>query len=124
MRSRSSLGMVTRTFVVFGMALAYQLDIRQISTPAEAHHRFVDVAPAPVFAGLGGADDRVAGVLMVGGGVFADRVVAAADVAAGLAHPQVHPLHALRQALLATRHLAREVEDLNRVEVRALSHCR
>jgi hypothetical protein len=64
----------------------------------------------------------VAGLTVVGGGVFADRVVAAADVAAGLAHPQVDPLHALGEALLASRDLAREVEELNRVEVRALSH--
>ena len=33
--------------------------------------------------------------------VFPLRVVAAADVAAGLAHPQVHPAHPERQALLA-----------------------
>src|SRR4051794_36384091 len=90
----------------------------------EAHHHLVDVAPAPVFAGLGRADDRVASVLVMGGGVFADRVVAAADVAAGLAHPQVHPLHPLFQALLATGHLVRELEELDRVEVGALSHCR
>ena len=35
------------------------------SAGAEAEHRLVDVAPAPVLAGLGGADDRVAALLVM-----------------------------------------------------------
>jgi len=55
----------------------------------------------------------------VGGGVFAWGVVAAADVAAGLAHPQVDPLHVQLQALLAARDLTRRVEDLDRADMGA-----
>jgi|SRR5690348_4268506 len=73
------------------------------------HYQFIHVAPAPVFAGLGGADYWVAGVLVVGGGVFAYRVVAAADVAAGLAHAEVDPLHSQGQALLTSCDLAWKV---------------
>jgi hypothetical protein len=83
----------------------------------EAHHHLVDVAPAPVFARLSRADDRVAGVLMVGSGVLADRVVAAADVPARLAHPQVHPAHPHRQALLAAGDLTRKVEVIDRIQM-------
>ena len=54
------------------------------------------------------------GLLVVSGGVLARRVVAAADVAAGLTHAQVDPLRALRQALLAAGDLGRGVEDLDR----------
>ena len=87
----------------------------------EAEHQLIRVTPAPVLARLGRADDRVPGRLVVGRRVFADRVVAAADVAAGLAHPQVDPPHPLRQALLAPRDLVRQVEVLDRVEVGALN---
>ncbi len=85
--------------------------------PGRPKQQLVDVAPAPFLAGLGGADDRVPAGLMVRGRVFALRVVAAADVTAGLAHPQVDPLHAEGQALLAARDLRRKVEALDRIEV-------
>jgi transcription elongation factor GreA len=57
------------------------------------------------------------GGIVVRGRVFARRVVAATDVAAGLAHPQVDPLHAELQALLAAGDLRREIEMLDRVEM-------
>src|SRR6185295_3351160 len=76
-------------------------------------------APAPVLARLGRADDRMAGRGMVGGRVPAGRVVAAADVPALLAHAQVDPLHALREALLATGDLSRGVEVPDRLEMGA-----
>jgi transcription elongation factor GreA len=61
----------------------------------------------------------MARLLMVPGGVLARRVVAAADVSARLAHPQMDPFHPLGQALLATGNLRRQVEALNRFEVGA-----
>src|SRR5690242_6315423 len=54
---------------------------------------------------------------MVGGGVLARGVVAAADVAAGLAHPQVDPAHPHRQTLLAALDLVREVEVGDRLQM-------
>jgi hypothetical protein len=60
----------------------------------------------------------------VGGGVFADRVVAATDVPTGLAHPQMDPAPAGRQALLTTLDLVRQVEEVNRVEMGAFSRRR
>jgi hypothetical protein len=51
--------------------------------------------------------------------VFARRVVAAADVAADLAHPQVLPAHSLSQALLATGDLGGELEVLDFPDVGA-----
>jgi hypothetical protein len=59
----------------------------------------VHVAPGPPLAGLGRGDNRMAGRAEVAGGVFVLGVVAAAHVAAGLAHAQMHPLVALSHAL-------------------------
>src|SRR3954462_10007992 len=67
----------------------------------DAHRDLVDEAPRPVLARLERAHDRV----LVGGGVragvAAGRAVAAADVAALEADPQVDPLAAGREAVLA-----------------------
>jgi transcription elongation factor GreA len=61
----------------------------------------------------------VAALGVVGGGVLAFGVVAAADVPAALAHAQVDPLHAEPQALLAAGDLNRRIEELDRADVRA-----
>src|SRR6185436_12177075 len=61
----------------------------------------VDEAPPPPFARLERANDRVLGGLEVLGGVLVLRIVAAPDVPALHAEPQVHPRVAHRQALLA-----------------------
>src|SRR4051794_27745785 len=79
----------------------------------------VHVAPEPVLAGLGGPDDRVLALRVVRGGVTVRRVVAAADVPARRAHPQVHPRTADLQAILAAGDLVRNVADGDRVEMGA-----
>src|SRR5262249_56875880 len=61
----------------------------------------VHVAPAPVLAGLGGAGDRVRVLSRVPGRVPVRRRVAATDLPAGLAHPQMEPTVAGLQAFLA-----------------------
>ena len=63
--------------------------------------QIVGVAVAPVLPGLERADDRVKGRAVVLGGVLVSRLVAAADVAAGKAQPQVDPAVAAAQALFA-----------------------
>ena len=57
----------------------------------DPHPDLVLEAPAPVLAGLERADDRVARRARVSGGVLVRRVVAAADVTAAEADPQVQP---------------------------------
>src|SRR5436190_2707249 len=79
----------------------------------------VDVAPAPVLARLGRADDRMGGLVEVRGRVPVRRVVAAADVPAGLAHAQMHPPAAGPQALLAAGDLGRKLGHGDAVGVRA-----
>src|SRR5262245_29158727 len=54
-------------------------------------HDLVDVAPRPVLAGLERPDYRVPDLLEVLRRVLAEAIVAAADVPAGQAQPQVHP---------------------------------
>src|SRR6266568_2618535 len=61
----------------------------------------IEVAPAPGFAGLDGPDDGVTAAVMVDARVPVPRVVAAADVTAGHAYPEVDPHHADAQAVLA-----------------------
>jgi hypothetical protein len=82
--------------------------------PLVAYHtsddHFVHVAPHPLLTGLKGLDDRMARVVKMFGGVFVLGVVAAANMAAGLADPQVYPgitdLQAVFAALRARRNLS------------------
>src|SRR2546422_6987751 len=70
-------------------------------------------AKAPVLARFEAAHDRVFRLMEVLRGVPIGRVVAAADVTALEAEPQVHPLVAARQTLLtAVRRLRLDVADL------------
>jgi hypothetical protein len=61
----------------------------------------VDVAPHPIFAGLEGADDGMAALFEVFGGMFFRRIVAAAYVPAGHAEAEVNPVGAPGKAFLA-----------------------
>jgi hypothetical protein len=61
----------------------------------------VDVTPAPSLAGLDRLHDRVLGAVEVLGGVFVFRRIAATDMAALQAQPQVHPRVTHLQALFA-----------------------
>ena len=73
---------------------------------ARPHRRFdeqlVHVAPAPVLARLEAPHESVVGRMEMLGGMLALRVVAAADVAALLAQPEVDPAHAGGETFLAT----------------------
>src|SRR5215472_11229071 len=77
----------------------------------EAPLRFVDVAPRPRSPGHDGAHHGMARLMEVLGRVLADRGVAAADMAAHLALPELDPARAFFQALLtgARRPRRREV---------------
>src|SRR3954453_19259906 len=83
----------------------------------------VQVAPAPRLARLGRAHDRVVRLVEVRRGVAVRRVVAAADLAALPAQPQVNPRRADLQALLATLDPFRQFV-LDGVEVGARGHPR
>src|SRR5580765_168180 len=89
------------------------------SARPDAEGNLVDVAPAPVLAGLRRADDRMAALVGVRGRVLVRRGVAAADLRARHAHAQMHPAAADLQALLATLDLVREGRELDLVEVAA-----
>src|SRR5581483_4522457 len=85
----------------------------------EPEHQLVHVAPAPVLAGFRRADERVPARVEVGCGVLARRVVATADVAALLAHPQVYPAHPEGEAFLAARDVLGQLEEADGVEMAA-----
>src|ERR1700733_10894430 len=79
-----------------------------------AKRQVVDVTKPPVLARLVGLDDGMVLGPEVGSGVAIRRAVAAADVPAGHAHPQVHPPAAHAQTVLAAiarwGHLGHRVE--------------
>src|SRR5215208_927567 len=82
----------------------------------------VDVAPDPVLARLRRPRDRVPVVARVPARVPVRRGVAAPDLPAARAHPQVHPAAADREALLAAVDRLGEGRDADLIEVRAVGH--
>jgi hypothetical protein len=58
----------------------------------EFEHEVIDVAVVPVLTRFEGPDDRMADLLIVASGVPQRRLVAAADMAAGLTHAEVDPI--------------------------------
>jgi hypothetical protein len=81
----------------------------------------VHVAPRPVLARFERGDDRVVTGRGVFGGVLVGGGVAAADVTAGAANPQMNPPTADAKAVLAALELIRGV-DLDLIEVSAGRH--
>ena len=92
------------------------------SRGAQLQHQLIHVAPAPLLTRLHRTDDRMIAGTVVGCGMTPWRVIAATDVAACLAHAQMHPMPTGGQALLTARYLLGRVEDLNRVEMSANGH--
>ena len=66
----------------------------------------------PVLDGVQGLDDRMAGLLKVLGCMHVLRGIAAADVAADHAHPQMDPLSFQLYTLLAPRRTRADIADL------------
>ncbi len=73
---------------------------------------FVDKAPFPVLTGLERPDDGMFGRMEVLRGVFVGRRIAAANVAAFQALPQVHPLGPDLEAIFATLRTGFDISDL------------
>src|SRR5215204_1072616 len=82
----------------------------------------VDHAPGPLLAGLDGAQHRMRRFARVRAGVTIRRGVAAADLAALLAHAEMHPAVAGLQALLAAGDVLRRVHEVDVVLVGAARH--
>src|SRR3954447_6736840 len=95
-----------------GLAVDLAVDEREL----------VLVAPAPLFARLERADDRVRRLVVVRGRVPIRRVVATADVTARGADPQVEPLPAHPQAVFASRDRFRQLLHLDLIEVGTARH--
>jgi hypothetical protein len=62
----------------------------------------VDIAPAPTLGGVVALDNRMSGRFKVPPGMTVGRVVAATDMPATAANPQMHPRRSHVQALLTT----------------------
>src|ERR1700680_5144642 len=88
------------------------LAVRQV----EQH--FIDIAPAPALRRIVALDDRMLGGVEMFGGVLVGGIVAAADMAASAADPQMQPYAAALQAFLATERARRDVADAT--EMRAM----
>jgi len=79
-------------------------------------HDLVDIAPAPVFTGLEGLNNRMATRVEMFGSVLIFRRIAAANMPADKALTQVYPCVANFQAILAAIGTRRNFSNL--VEVR------
>jgi hypothetical protein len=77
----------------------------------ERESDLVHVTPSPVLTGLERADDRVAAAMEVLRSVLVLRLIAAADVPADHAEPQVHPTVASLKALFASVSIRLNVLD-------------
>src|SRR5438094_8538896 len=86
---------------------------------SEVEEFFVHVAPMPVLDGVQGLDDRMAGLLKVLGCMHVLRGIAAADMAAAHAHPQMDPLGFQLYAFLASRRARPDIADLIQMVDRA-----
>ena len=91
-----------------------QLSLRKID------FYFVDEAPAPVFAGFKRAHDGVLGAMEMLGGVLVFGGIAAADVAALHAQPEMHPGVTHFQTLFAALGVWRHF--VNVAQMRASAH--
>ena len=87
--------------------------LRRLSIPKVEEH-LVDVAPAPAFGRVIAFDDRMPGRVEVLRRVTVGGIVAAADMAAGAAEPQMHPRRSALQALLAAERAWRHVARIGR----------
>src|SRR6266576_569407 len=72
---------------------------------------FIDIAPAPAFRRIVTLDDRMLGGVEVLGGMLVGGIVAAADMTAAAADPQMQPLAAALEAFLATKRARRDIAD-------------
>src|SRR3977135_1119224 len=72
---------------------------------------FIDITPAPTFRRIVALDDRMLGGVEVLGGMLVGGIVAAADVTAAAADPQMQPLAAALEAFLATQRARRDIAD-------------
>src|SRR3979411_2078872 len=87
----------------------------------EIEQDFIDIAPAPPLRRIIALDDRMLRGAKMFGRVLVGRIVAAADVAAAAADPQMQPLTSAVQAFLATERARRHAADAGDVAA-ALGH--
>src|SRR6202035_4048710 len=81
----------------------------------QVEQHFIDIAPAPAFRRIVALDDRMAGGVEMFGGVLVGRIVAAPDMAAGAADPQMQPHAAGLEAFLASQRARRDSVDTGEV---------
>src|SRR6266700_2014078 len=77
---------------------------------------FIDIAPAPAFRRIIALDDRMLGGVEVLGRVLVGGIVAAADMTAAAADPQMQPLATALEAFLATKRARRDIADAGDVD--------
>src|SRR5882724_7909451 len=84
--------------------------MRRLSVRKIEQH-FIDIAPAPTFGRIVALDDGMLGGVEVLGRVLVGGIVAAADVTAAAADPEMQPHAAALEAFLATKRARRDIAD-------------
>src|SRR5678810_443876 len=77
-------------------------DSLSVSPRSRLHEKLVDITPRPILIGLEASHQWMTARMKVLRRVFADRVIATADVATGETKTKMHPIHSHLEALLAT----------------------
>jgi hypothetical protein len=110
------------SFILPRVSLASNSSARAAANRPILPIHLVNVAIAPVLARLEGFDDRMPGCIEVLRGVFILARIAAADVSATAAQPQVHPRIARPQTIFAAPRARRDFTDLIKVRTSWI-HC-
>jgi hypothetical protein len=100
-----------------GSKTSVRVSIAQIRHGCFGHRHLqeIDVAPGPALAGLERRDDRVRRSVKMLGGVPSGRAVAAADVTACQAEPEMDPGRARLETLFTSPRAGRSRVEINRV---------
>src|SRR3954449_5176289 len=98
---------ISSFFVERGSVVARYRSVVWSFSVRQVEQHFVDIAPAPAFRRIVAFDHRMGGGMEMRGRVLVRRIVAAADMAAGAADPQMQPLASAFQAFLATERARR-----------------
>src|SRR2546421_7047820 len=88
----------------------------------EIEQHLVDIAPAPAFRRIVAFDDGMAGCMEMRGCVLVRGIVAATDMAAAAADPQMQPPAAALQTFLAAKRTRRDRLDAGDVAAALFRH--
>ena len=96
--------------------------IRVVQYTPRLQRHVINIAPDPILAGLERLDNRMLGGVEMFGGMFVNRIVATAHMAADQADAQMNPPAAHLQTLFTAHRTGRDLTNLIKVRARYVIH--